>query len=191
MMPLQRKSIPLLLTWARIGAIPLFLLAANLPSTAGKWSAIGIFLAAACTDWLDGALARRWHATSSTGRFLDPVADKLLVATALVLLVARDAAPMLPVLLVIGRELWVSGLRECLSERHIVVHVSPLAKWKTAVQMLSIPLLLAAQGDGTPLLTAAGIAAIWIAAGLAVVTGYGYTRAAWGYFGPDTPKDLP
>jgi cardiolipin synthase len=173
-----KKSIPNYLTYFRIAVIPL--LVASFYLLKGEWGATlsaGIFLVAALTDWLDGYTARLWGAQSNVGRFLDPIADKLLVATALILLVSTGQAHALPALAILCREILVSGLREFLAEIRIGVPVSNLAKWKTAVQMTAITWLLWGVGapDWLPV-AFLGSWLLWVAAGLTLITGYVYLK---------------
>ena len=129
-----------------------------------------LFLFASFTDFFDGHLARKWQVTSRIGQMLDPIADKMLVAVALVLLVSVERAPMAPVLIILCRELFISGLREFMAGRKTVIKVSQLAKWKTAIQMLAVFLLLL--GAKLP-----GGIALWAAAALTAFTGWQYFRA--------------
>lgn len=166
-----KKNLPNYLTYFRIVVIPLLVLAFYLK---GEWTLVfsAILFALACiTDWLDGYVARLWNVQTSIGRFLDPIADKLLVATALVLLVADNRADVLPAVAIMCREILVSGLREFLAEIRISVPVSRLAKWKTGVQMVAIFCLLL----GSPVATA-GQFMLWLAAILTLVTGYAYIK---------------
>lgn len=178
------KNIPNYLTYFRIAAIPGLIVVFYLP---GEWSyvlASGIFLLAGITDWLDGYVARVLSAQSNIGRFLDPIADKLLVATALMLLTgewragtADGQAMMIPAIAIVCREILVSGLREFLAEIRVSVPVSRLAKWKTGAQMVAIFLLLL--GSGGPDWLHAGTfgnVLLWVAALLTLVTGYAYIK---------------
>ena len=122
------------LTAARVLIIPLLALAFYLPGRAGYLGAAALFGLASLTDWLDGYLARRRNEVTAFGRFLDPVADKLLVATALVLLVEAGRTPALLAAIIIGREIVISALREWLAQVSSIVHVSLLGKWKTPVR---------------------------------------------------------
>lgn len=143
----------------------------------GNWLAAGFFLYASVTDFFDGYFARAWSAQSKLGRFLDPIADKLLIATALLLLVGEDRADILPSLAILCREILVSGLREFLAELRISVPVSKLAKFKTAAQMVAIFLLLLGAGGPAWFPThAIGQILLWIAAVLTLFTGYAYLR---------------
>lgn len=142
-------NVPILLTWLRVALIPLFVLVfywpGNQVSVADKnILASGIFVIAAVTDWFDGFLARRWNQTSAFGAFLDPVADKLMVAAALILLVELDRADAIWAVIIIGREITISALREWMAQigASQSVAVSFVGKIKTAAQMLAIVLLL-------------------------------------------------
>ena len=176
-------GLPNFLTLSRILVIPLLVAAFFLPAPISNWTAFGLFVAASLTDYLDGWLARRLGQTSPFGRILDPVADKLLVAAAIVMLIWADRAPVLPALIILCREILVSGLREFLAELKVGLPVTQLAKWKTAAQMIALCLLLV--GLDTPLASAVpispmdiGTALLWVAAGLTALTGYDYLRVA-------------
>jgi len=144
-------TLPNLLTLSRIAAIPLVIATFYIPSPYGPWIGCGLFALAGFTDWLDGQLARRWEQQSELGRFLDPIADKLLVAAILFMLAALQrisAAALFPALVILAREILVSGLREHLATLKVHVPSSRLAKWKTGIQMTAIGLLLI--GDAGP-----------------------------------------
>ncbi len=181
-MPVSRSTLllaPNLLTLGRVALVPFFVAAFWLPEPAGTWAAFALFALAGATDWLDGRLARRRGTVSDFGRFLDPVADKILVAAALVMLAASDRlsdAGLVAAVVILVRELAVSGLREFLAGA-AVVPVSPLAKWKTAAQFAAIAVLLLAGAFADGPLPAAGEALLWLAALLAVATGAAYLRA--------------
>ena len=157
-------NLPNILTLLRVAAIPLLVAFCYLGSKYATLWATGLFLLAAVTDWLDGWLARRSGQTTAFGAFLDPVADKLIVATALVLLTERFDNPVITVsaCVIVGREIVVSALREWMAQigQHAHVRVSTIGKVKTAVQMVAITLLLAQMpGVGYPLW-------FWLAQGL-------------------------
>jgi len=167
------------LTAARVLLIPLFALAFYLPGKPGHLGSAALFALAAVTDWLDGYLARSRNEVTAFGRFLDPVADKLLVATALVLLVEAGRTPALLAAIIIGREIVISALREWLAHASSIVHVSWLGKWKTAAQMLALVLLLVhdpIHGFDTHL---AGLALLWLAALLTLWSAWEYLSNAW------------
>ena len=172
-----KKSIPNYLTYLRILVIPALTFVFFIKGEWGYYLSTLLFLIAGISDWLDGYLARIWDAQSSLGRVLDPIADKLLVATALMLLVAQDRAALLPSIAIVCREILVSGLREFLAEIRIGMPVSKLAKIKTAAQMLAIGFLLLGEGGPEWLHVAfLGQILLWLAAMLTLVTGYAYLR---------------
>ena len=177
---------PILLTWLRIVAIPIFVAVYYLPDTwlspvAKNWTAMSIFSAAAITDWLDGYLARKWGETSAFGAFLDPVADKLMVAAALILLVELGRAQAYLAIIIIGREIAISALREWMAQlgRTRNVAVAFIGKVKTAAQMTAIIALLLWEpvfpGIPTPVL---GTVALWVAAILTLWSMFHYLRLA-------------
>lgn len=184
----MKKQLPNILTYSRILAIPV--LAVIFLDPVRSWLGSNdadrivalIFLVAGATDLLDGYLARAWEASTSLGKFLDPIADKLLVATCLMLLVGTHRADMFPALAILCREILVSGLREFLAELRISLPVSKLAQYKTAVQMIAIYLLLLGPSSPhyLPALTLGSIL-LWAAALLTLVTGYAYLKTAVKY----------
>lgn len=182
-----KKNLPNYLTYFRIAVIPALILVFFLKGDWGYWLSAGLFMLASVTDWLDGYVARMWKVESAVGKFLDPIADKLLVATALLLLVQANTdtttrTDIIPAIAIVCREILVSGLREFLAEIRIGVPVSKLAKWKTAVQMAAIFLLLL--GAGGPLWLHADILGricLWLAAILTLITGYAYVKTGWKY----------
>jgi cardiolipin synthase len=165
------------LTLSRIVAIPLIVAAFYLPPVTASWTTFALFAYASVTDYLDGLLARRWGQTTDFGRFLDPIADKLLVGAVLMMMIATGAisgAGVIACLLILLRELLVSGLREFLAGKQIQVPVSGLAKWKTGVQLVAIALLLLT--GVAPQIAAFGEVLLWAAAALTMYTGYQYLR---------------
>ena len=180
-------SLPNILTYARIVAVPLvvlcFFVEGRLQSTdASRWTAVSIFIIASITDFFDGYLARIWKQTSNIGRMLDPIADKLLVSACLLLLAADTTIAgwtLWAAIIILCREILVSGLREYLASLKVSVPVSRLAKWKTTVQMFAIVFLLAGPaGDKViPYSTEFGLIMLWLAAILTLWTGWDYFRA--------------
>ena len=172
-------NLPNALTIARIAAVPVLIAVFYLPVPAAQWAALGVFAAAAITDWFDGWLARRWNQYSDLGKMLDPIADKLLVAAALFMLAAfgRLSVPsIVAAVAILGREILISGLREFLAGR-LSFPVTVLAKWKTMVQMVAICfLLLGAAAPWRIPAQAIGEVALWIAAALTLITGWDYFR---------------
>ncbi len=187
--PKQSKlwTIPNLLTYGRIVAVPLvglcFFIEGRLNgSDLARWSALAIFIVASITDFFDGYLARIWKQGSQLGTMLDPIADKLLVAACLLLLAADGTIAgwtIWAAIIILCREILVSGLREYLAELKVSVPVTRIAKWKTTMQMIAIGFLLAGPaGDKVlPYTTEAGIILLWAAALITLYTGYDYLRA--------------
>jgi len=180
-------SLPNILTYGRIVAVPLvvvcFFWEGQLHSSAAaRWTALAIFVVASVTDFLDGYLARIWQQQSTIGRMLDPIADKLLVSAVLLLLAAdRTIAgwTLWAAIIILCREILVSGLREYLAELKVSVPVTRLAKWKTAVQMVAIAFLLAGPAGEAylPHTTLIGLTLLWISAVITLYTGWDYFRA--------------
>ena len=179
-------NIPILLTWLRIILIPLMIAIYYVPDSwmfgVGRdLAAMLVFVVAGLTDWLDGYLARRWNETSAFGAFLDPVADKLVVAAALIMLVQLGRLDAIFAAIIIGREITISALREWMAQigAHKSVAVSMVGKVKTAAQMISIPMLLFhnpvygfdVPTIGTWLIYVASVLTLWS-------MGY-YMRMAW------------
>lgn len=185
-------NIPNLLTVLRVALIPVFILFFYLPFSWSYWAASAVFALAAITDWFDGYLARRWEQSTPFGAFLDPVADKLMVAVALVLLVEEHANLWLslPAVIIIGREIVVSALREWMAElgQRATVKVAALGKIKTIVQMVALSCLLYASTPGRQALEdiwmgrwvfLLGDWLLAIAALLTLWSGIQYLLAAW------------
>lgn len=187
-------NLPNLLTLFRIGLIPFLVLFFYLPLPWGHTAAALIFAVAAGTDWLDGYLARRMQETSAFGAFLDPVADKLMVATALVVLVDANPTPLPGVILavaamvIIGREIAISALREWMAEigEHAAVAVNYIGKIKTTIQMIALILLLYREPVAGLPTAGIGLVLLVIAAGLTLWSMMIYIRAAWPFLGRHT-----
>lgn len=174
-------SLPNLLTFSRILSIPVLVGLFFVDEPWAPWVACAIFTAASVTDYFDGYLARRWAVISTLGRLLDPIADKMLVGATLLLLVAFDritGLAIIPALLILLREILISGLREFLAGMKAKgLPVSRLAKWKTGVQMTALGVLIVGEAGPAALPVALiGEIGIWIAAGLTIVTGWAYVR---------------
>ncbi len=176
-------SLPNLLTLLRISLIPIFVIVFYLPFQWSYMASAIIFLIAGITDWLDGYLARKLNQTSPLGEFLDPVADKLIVAVALVLLVQSHASILLaiPAAIIVCREIVISALREWMAElgKRQRVAVSELGKIKTAGQMVAIILLLSQDPQAVSLIAIIGYILIYAAAILTLWSMVIYLRLAW------------
>jgi cardiolipin synthase len=180
-------SLPNLLTYARIAAIPVVVGCLYAQSVQDgplwlRWAALAVFIAAGITDFLDGYVARMWDQHSAFGRMLDPIADKLLVSSCLLMLAADTSIhgwTLWAAIVILCREILVSGLREYLAALRVSVPVTKLAKWKTTVQLVAIGFLLAGEaGDQVlPFTTMLGIVLLWLSALLTIYTGYDYFRS--------------
>ncbi len=180
-------SFPNLLTLSRIAVIPLIIATFYIESHIGNWIGLAVLVYAGVTDFFDGYLARVLAQQTALGKFLDPIADKLLVGSLLVMLVAFDRIPglaILPAIVILCREILVSGLREFLAGVEISMPVSRLSQWKTTLQMIMLGFLLV--GPAGPMFgnfstTEIGVIGLWIAAILTLITGYDYLRAGLRY----------
>jgi len=179
-------SLPNKLTWSRIIIIPVILLLLAIPHGWAAWLALILFAAAGITDYLDGYFARRDNDITTMGQFLDPIADKLLVASVILLLVYNgqiNGMSVLPAVIILLREVAVSGLREFLASLRVSVPVSALAKWKTTIQLLALGFLIVGRyaPDGIPA-TTIGDWGIWAAGTLTLITAWDYWRASLKHF---------
>ncbi len=181
----RQWQLPNLLTYARVAAVPVVAGCLFAPdSLLIRIVALVVFIAAGITDFLDGYLARVWSQQSALGRMLDPIADKLLVAASLLMLVAdRTIAgwSIWAAIVILCREILVSGLREFLAELRVPVPVSTIAKWKTTLQLVAVGFLIAGPaGDALlPHATDAGLVLLWVAALLTLYTGWDYMKAGF------------
>ena len=175
-------SFPNILTLSRIAAIPLIIATFYIDSFIGNWIGLAVLIYAGATDFLDGFVARVMAQQSVLGQFLDPIADKLLVGSLLVMLVAFDRIPgvaVLPAIVILCREILVSGLREFLASLEISMPVSRLSQWKTTLQMIMLGFLLVGPAGpmfGNVSTTEIGVIGLWMAAILTLITGYDYLR---------------
>jgi CDP-diacylglycerol--glycerol-3-phosphate 3-phosphatidyltransferase len=167
-------NLPIGLTVTRIVAAPLLIMFLISSSRVHAAIAAAIFILASVTDWLDGVLARRRNQVTTLGTLLDPIADKLLVAAALVSLLAIDKIALWMVVVIIGRELAVTGLRAVAASVGVIVPASRLAKWKTVSQYVAITMLIIEKGVGSPVFHAAATVVLWAALVLTVVSAADY-----------------
>jgi cardiolipin synthase len=203
-------ALPNALTILRIVLVPVFVIAFVIPGDAARLVAFAVFVIAAVSDWLDGFAARKLKAGSDFGRMLDPIADKVLVAVALMMLVAEGTFTrynattgmlsllrLFPALIILGREILVSGLREFLAGTRVSVPVTAVAKFKTAVQMIAIGAMILTPlvGEYAPDLPAktyiaVAYALLWIAAALTVYTGVIYFKNGVAYLRPGPTPEI-
>ena len=176
-------NIPNILTYGRIAAAPLVGATYYIPGNWGPWIAFTIFIIASITDYFDGYLARAWQQQSALGRMLDPIADKLLVSVAILVLAVDgmfDGTSFWAAVIILMREIFVSGLREFLAELRVSVPVTRLAKWKTTMQLIAVAALLIApalQGARQGFIINLGLTFFWATAVVTLYTGYDYFRA--------------
>lgn len=197
-------DLPNLLTLSRIAAIPVLVALAALRDPWGDLAACVVFSVAAITDYFDGKLAREWQQTSAFGRMLDPIADKLLVGAALMLLAGMDRLSpfgLYPAIVILLREILVSGLREYLAGLSVGLPVTRLAKWKTGFQMGALGVLLAGDTAASVLhlsflpVSLIGELMLWTAAALTLITGWDYLMAGLRHAGgqqaapPEPPRE--
>ena len=183
----RHLAVPNLLTYTRIIAVPAVAACLYWQDILQggiwlRWVAVTLFIAAGITDFLDGYLARKWGEFSSFGRMLDPIADKLLVASCLLMLAADGTIrgwSLWAAFVILCREILVSGLREYLAELRVSVPVTRLAKWKTTLQLVAIGFLLAGEAGDLilPVVTPIGLSLLWLSALLTLYTGWDYFRA--------------
>jgi cardiolipin synthase len=183
----RRLSVPNVLTYGRMAAVPVVIGCMYWTDFLGgglwlRWLALMIFITAGVTDFFDGYFARVWGQQTTFGRMLDPIADKLLVSSCLLMLAADGTIGGLSLwaaLVILCREILVSGLREYLAGLRVSVPVTRLAKWKTTVQLVAIGFLIAGKaGDRiVPITTAIGLSLLWISALVTLYTGWDYLRA--------------
>ena len=185
--PARPLALPNVLTYARIAAVPAVVACMYWQNILQgglwlRWIALAIFVAAAITDFLDGYFARIWSQQSTFGRMLDPIADKLLVASCLLMLAADGIIhgwALWAAIVILCREILVSGLREYLAALRVSVPVTKLAKWKTTLQLVAIGFLIAGEAGEQilPATTLIGIVLLWMSALFTIYTGYDYFRA--------------
>lgn len=174
-------NVPNSLTFFRLLLVPVFIILFYIQFEDAKMWAAGVFAFAAATDWLDGFLARKLNQGTPFGAFLDPVADKVMVIAALVIIVEDFSNPLvtIPAMIMIGREIVISALREWMAEigQRSQVAVSWIGKWKTTIQMLALTGLIWQQSI---YMIWGGYALLYVATGLTLYSAYDYLRAAWG-----------
>jgi len=182
---MSAMSLPNILTYGRILAVPAVVacfVLPGMPTPTSRWVALVIFAVAAITDFFDGWLARAWQQQSSLGRMLDPIADKLLVAACLMVLVDAQTIhgwTFVAAVIILCREILVSGLREFLAELRVSVPVTWLAKWKTTAQLVALGFLIVGDAGNAiyPWTIETGVVLLWVSALLTLYTGWDYFRS--------------
>ncbi|RME16776.1 MAG: CDP-diacylglycerol--glycerol-3-phosphate 3-phosphatidyltransferase [Bdellovibrio sp.] len=181
--PEWKKHLPMAATYTRIILSPVLfgvLFAAPPWST---WVALGIFVLASLTDWLDGFWARRYHAESAMGKFMDPIADKILVLNALIILLWLKKVDPIMVSLLLSRDIFIGGIRSVAAANKVIIAAKPFGKWKTGLQMISIPLLFIS--PIFPVLDDIGYYGLWLSVLLSLISAIQYT---YGYYSGQRKK---
>jgi cardiolipin synthase len=188
----QAWSLPNMLTYGRIAAVPLVVACVLGRADWLRWVGLMLFILAALSDFFDGYLARAWHQQSALGRMLDPIADKLLVSALLLAFAATGTLTgwsLWAALVILCREILVSGLREYLAELRVSVPVTQLAKWKTTVQLIAIGFLIAGPAGDQVIagVSEIGLVLLWASALITLYTGYDYFRAGMRHVFEEAP----
>jgi CDP-diacylglycerol--glycerol-3-phosphate 3-phosphatidyltransferase len=165
----------MLLTYSRAAAAPVILGILMSGWSFAGWASAILFVIAALTDWWDGMLARRYGVESNMGRFMDPIADKILVLGAIVMLLAMGRVDPVMVFLFLARDIFIGGIRSVAAANNLIIAAKPFGKWKTAIQMLAIPCLLVYEPQfGVPIADI-GYYGLWVSVGLSLISGAEYT----------------
>jgi CDP-diacylglycerol--glycerol-3-phosphate 3-phosphatidyltransferase len=165
----------MLLTYSRAAAAPVILAILMSGWSYAGWASAILFVIAALTDWWDGMLARRYGVESKMGRVMDPIADKILVVGAIVMLLAMGRVEPDMVFLFLARDIFIGGIRSVAAANNLIIAAKPFGKWKTAVQMLAIPCLLVYEPQfGVPIADI-GYYGLWVSVGLSLISGVEYT----------------
>jgi CDP-diacylglycerol--glycerol-3-phosphate 3-phosphatidyltransferase len=170
-----KNNLPMVLTYARAAAAPVILGILMSGWSFAGWLSAVLFALASLTDWLDGYFARRYKVESNMGRFMDPIADKILVLGAIVMLLAMGRVDPIMVFLFLARDIFIGGIRSVAAANNLIIAAKPFGKWKTALQMVAIPCLLVYEPlFGIPI-GDVGYFGLWISVGLSLISGAEYT----------------
>lgn len=171
-----KNQIPNILTWSRMAIVPLVVWLVYLDTLqSGIWACI-LFVLASVTDYYDGYLARKWNIVSNMGRFMDPVADKILVSSTLIMLIPTGRLTTLMVIIIVARDSIIDGLRSVAATQNVVISAAKMGKWKTATQMVAIPcILLNYPLFGLPIYEI-GYWTLWVSVALSLASAYSYIR---------------
>ena len=165
----------MILTYARAVAAPVILGILMSGWSFAGWASAILFMVAALTDWWDGMLARRYNVESNMGRFMDPIADKILVLGAIVMLLAMGRVDPIMVFLFLARDIFIGGIRSVAAANNLIIAAKPFGKWKTAIQMLAIPCLLVYEPIAGIPIADIGYYGLWVSVGLSLISGAEYT----------------
>jgi CDP-diacylglycerol--glycerol-3-phosphate 3-phosphatidyltransferase len=179
-LPRWKRDLPMHVTYLRIAMAPMVMGAVYVPWAGSGWLAAVLFMIASFTDWVDGYLARRFNVESTAGKLMDPIADKLLVLAAIVMLLAMNRVDPVMVFLLLARDIFIGGVRSVAAANQVIIAAKPFGKWKTALQMVGVPLLLVYDPwFGVVPVAKIGYGLLWISVVLSLISGVQYTR---GYF---------
>lgn len=173
-----QKSLPTLITFSRVVLMP-FIIAAMLPQSS-LWSFVAafLFIIASLTDYFDGFYARKWNLVSNWGKFMDPIADKVLVTGILVMLLHQNRIDPFAVIILLSRDTFIGGIRSIAAADNVIIDAKQAGKWKTALQMICIPaLMLEGEGGFFSIAAKVGFAALWVSVVLSLTSGWDYYRA--------------
>jgi CDP-diacylglycerol--glycerol-3-phosphate 3-phosphatidyltransferase len=174
--PAWKQQLPMALTWSRMAVCPIFIPLMMLEGAIWGWLAAGLFIIASITDWFDGYLARKFRATSNLGKFMDPIADKILVATVLIILVALQRVGPVVVILLLARDIFIGGIRSVAAADNLIIDAKATGKWKTGLQMVAIPALLIHTPIYDVPVTSIGTGLLWVSVVLSTISGYQYVK---------------
>jgi CDP-diacylglycerol--glycerol-3-phosphate 3-phosphatidyltransferase len=175
MSPSLKNNLPMIMTFARALAAPVIVAILMSGWSWAGWTAALVFILASLTDWLDGYLARRFKAESNMGRLMDPIADKILVLGAIVMLLAMGRVDPIMVFLFLARDTFIGGIRSVAAANNMVISAKPFGKWKTAVQMMAIPCLLIYEPIFSLPIADIGYYGLWVSVCLSLISGAEYT----------------
>lgn len=174
-----QKQLPMAITLSRIAVVPLVLIGMEMATLNARLIAGLLFIVASISDYFDGFYARKFNAVSNMGKFMDPIADKILVTSVLVALIPGDRISPWMVIIILARDTLISGLRSVAAADQVIIAAKPAGKWKTAMQMVAIPALIVGEDfAGLPILKIGAIV-LWISVILAITSGFEYL---WGYY---------
>jgi CDP-diacylglycerol--glycerol-3-phosphate 3-phosphatidyltransferase len=185
-LPNWKRQLPNAITWFRIACVPIIIALLSGAGAYNGYFAAAIFILASLSDYFDGQFARAWGVTSNLGKLLDPVADKILVTSTLIMLIPTGKLDVYMVMILIARDTLIEGIRSAAAADRIVIPAGVLGKWKTAIQMVAIPTVLIHESVGGIPLAQVGYAILWLSVVLSVVSG---ARYIWDYYRhPGVPR---
>jgi len=171
----MNRDLPMWLTLSRMAAAPVVIFILMTGWIWAGWAAAIVFILASITDWLDGYVARKYNLESNMGKFMDPIADKILVLGAILMLLDMNRVDPVMVFLFLGRDIFIGGIRSVAAANQIIIAAKPFGKWKTAIQMMAIPCMLIYDPLFKIPLGDLGYCLLWISVALSLISGWEYT----------------